>query len=207
MLFFTKRFQDGIVRGEVTLTFRRWDRARVKVGGRYRVHPIGVVEVTGLARVSVDAIGEDDARAAGFGSIAELRAYLAEGPQGPLAPGERVHRVALVHGGDGDRVQGALDRALSPDDVRAIDEALARLDGDAPWTRATLARIAENPRVAASKLAALEGQETAPFKARVVKLKKLGLTQSFEVGYEIAPRGEAYLAARPRGRRPSARAR
>jgi hypothetical protein len=196
MLFFTKRFQDGIVRGEVTLTFRRWDRARVKVGGRYRVHPIGVVEVTGLDRVSVDAIGEDDARAAGFGSIEELRAYLAEGPQGPLGPGELVHRVALVHGGDGDRVAGALVRALSGDDVRAIDVALARLDGDVPWTLATLARIDANPRVAASKLALLEGQETAPFKARVVKLKKLGLTQSFEVGYEITPRGVAYLAAR-----------
>jgi hypothetical protein len=29
----------------------------------------------------------------------------------------------------------------------------------------------------------------------VRKLKKLGLTQSFEVGYEISPRGRAYLAA------------
>jgi len=26
-------------------------------------------------------------------------------------------------------------------------------------------------------------------------LKKLGLTQSFEVGYEVSPRGKAYLAA------------
>ena len=29
----------------------------------------------------------------------------------------------------------------------------------------------------------------------MVNLKKLGLTQSFEVGYEISPRGRAYLAA------------
>lgn len=43
------------------------------------------------------------------------------------------------------------------------------------------------------KLAVKVGQETLPFKARVVKLKKLGLTQSFEVGYEISPRGRVYL--------------
>jgi hypothetical protein len=30
----------------------------------------------------------------------------------------------------------------------------------------------------------------------VRKLKRLGLTQSFEVGHEISPRGRAYLAAR-----------
>jgi hypothetical protein len=29
----------------------------------------------------------------------------------------------------------------------------------------------------------------------VVKLKKLGLTQSFEVGYEVSPRGLAFLGA------------
>ena len=32
-----------------------------------------------------------------------------------------------------------------------------------------------------------------PFKAGVVKLKKLGLTQSFEVGYELSPKGRAFL--------------
>jgi hypothetical protein len=36
------------------------------------------------------------------------------------------------------------------------------------------------------------------FKANVVKLKKLGLTQSFEIGSEISPRGRAYLEARRR---------
>lgn len=32
-----------------------------------------------------------------------------------------------------------------------------------------------------------------------MKLKKLGLTQSFEVGYKVSPRGLAYLAARSGG--------
>jgi hypothetical protein len=38
------------------------------------------------------------------------------------------------------------------------------------------------------------GRETHALKADIVKLKKLGLTQSFEVGYELSPRGAAFLA-------------
>lgn len=69
------------------------------------------------------------------------------------------------------------------------------MDRDTPWTAATLAIIEKNPRVVASQLAKTLGRVREEFKADVRKLKKLGLTQSFEVGYEIAPRGRAYLAA------------
>lgn len=40
MLLFQKRFHEGLKSGEVTLTFRRWERPHVKPGGRYRCHPI-----------------------------------------------------------------------------------------------------------------------------------------------------------------------
>jgi hypothetical protein len=39
------------------------------------------------------------------------------------------------------------------------------------------------------------GRETAPFKLDVRKLKNLGLTISLEVGYELSPRGQAFLDA------------
>lgn len=102
--------------------------------------------------------------------------------------------MELAHGGDGDRVEVALDDALSEEDVAAIDAKLARMDGEAPWTRQTLRLIAAHPRVAASKLK----RETLPFKVDVRKLKMLGLTQSFEVGYELSPRGKGLLALKPR---------
>jgi hypothetical protein len=107
--------------------------------------------------------------------------------------------VEFHHGGDGDRVEGALDTRWEPADVEAIEARLARFDAKGPWTSETLDLIGKHPRVAASRLAARVGRETAPFKADVVKLKRLGLTQSFEVGYEISPRGRAFLAARGRG--------
>ena len=77
------------------------------------------------------------------------------------------------------------------EDIAAIRAKLARIDRDEPWTEKTLALIGKHPRIAASKLAEKLGRETLPFKVDVRKLKKLGLTQSFEVGYEISPRGRA----------------
>jgi hypothetical protein len=195
MLLFQKRFHAGLVDGSVTRTFRLWDKPHVKPGGRYRCHPIGVLEVDAVERVPLRAVGEDDARRSGFASRKELVEYLGSVAGHDLGPGTEVVRVDLHYGGDGDRVEGALDDRLSPDDVEAIRARLARFDAKTPWTAATLDAIGKHPRVAASRLAASLGRETAPFKADVVKLKKLGLTQSFEVGYEISPRGRAYLAA------------
>jgi hypothetical protein len=177
----------------VTLTFRRWQKPHVRAGGRYRCHPIGVLEVDDVRLVRVRSITAGDAARAGFASRAALVAYLGE--LGDLDADTQVYRVELHHGGDGDRVEIALDAALGPEDVAAIRDKLARMDAKRPWTSETLAVIERRPRVAASKLAAELGRETLEFKADVRKLKKLGLTQSFEVGYEIAPRGRAYLDA------------
>lgn len=193
LLLFKKAFWDGLVSGAITLTFRRWQKPHVKAGGRYRCHPIGVLEVDDVKLVAARSLTARDASAAGFASRDALLAYL--GDLGPLDDDTEIYRIQLHHGGDGDRVAAALDDSLSAEDIDALREKLARMDENEPWTRKTLAIIEKSPRIAASKLAAQLGRETAPFKADVVKLKKLGLTQSFEVGYEIAPRGRAYLDA------------
>jgi hypothetical protein len=199
MLLFKKPFWDGLVRGRITLTFRRWQKPHVRTGGRYRCHPIGVLEVDDIRLVKVDSISAADATQAGFASRDALVDYLGE--LGPVDASTSVYRVALHHGGDGDRVSLALEASLTSEDVDAIRAKLARMDGKKPWTSETLALIRKHPRVAASKLAAKVGRETAPFKVDVRKLKKLGLTQSFEIGYEIAPRGRAYLEAAPEQKR------
>jgi hypothetical protein len=200
LLLFKKAFFDGLVSGATTLTFRRWQKPHVRPGGRYRCHPIGVLEVDAVTLVAARDITARDAKRAGFATREALLDYLRE--LGPLDDDTTVYRVELHHGGDGDRVAGALDETLTDSDLATLRDKLARMDANKPWTMQTLALIDERPRIAASKLAAELGRETAPFKADVVKLKKLGLTQSFEVGYEIAPRGRAYLdAVRPKRRR------
>lgn len=200
MLLFQKRFHPGLLDGTVTVTFRRWDKPHVKVGGRYRCHPIGVLQVDKVDKIRARDIVDDDVSRAGFATRAELFAYIASArDEDRISPSEVLYRVELHHGGDGDRVDLALEAELSPSDVEQIKSKLERLDANDPWTARTLAIIDKNPRVAASRLAEKLGRETAPFKVDVRKLKKLGLTQSFEVGYEISPRGRSYLERR-RGR-------
>jgi hypothetical protein len=209
VLLFQKRFHAGLVAGLTTLTFRRWDKPHVKASGRYRCHPIGVLEVSAVALVTVADIDARDAARAGFASLEELVAYLGEVPgKGKVTSRTEVYRVDLRHDGDGDRVPSALDAAIGVDDVKAIKQKLAGFDASSsvgPWTKRTLAAIARDPRVAASRLAEKLGRDTPSFKADVVKLKRLGLTQSFEVGYELSPRGVAFLAASRRGQRLSTR--
>jgi hypothetical protein len=200
MLLFKKRFHDGLVSGDIRLTFRRWQKPHVRAGGRYRCHPIGVLEVDRIERVRLEEIDERDARLSGFASLDELIAYLREAPQGELDPNAELYRIELHHGGDGDRVEVALDDALSAEDIAVLKKKLARMDARGAWTQKTLRLIENHPRVAASKLAAKLKRDTLPFKTDVRKLKRLGLTQSFEVGYELSPRGRAYLDATRRKR-------
>lgn len=195
MLLFQKAFHEGLVAGRVTVTFRRWAKPHVKVGGRYRCHPIGVLEVHDVARVAISDISLADAVASGFESIDGLLAYMAGASDEALLPSTEVWRVGLRHAGDGDRVTEAMDDLLSADDVATLVKKLARLDADGAWTKATLAAIDAAPRVAASKLAVKLRRDRDELKTDIRKLKRLGLTQSFEVGYEISPRGRAFLAA------------
>lgn len=55
------------------------------------------------------------------------------------------------------------------------------------WKRPTVRAGGCGPRSAS--------MATQPFKARVRRLKELGLTESLEVGYRLSPRGRAYFSA------------
>ncbi|MCC2321080.1 hypothetical protein [Cellulomonas xiejunii] len=108
-----------------------------------------------------------------------------------------VYRVGLAWAGPDPRVALRDDTDLTDADVAAIDARLDRLDGASshgPWTAATLDVIRRRPHVRAPDLAAELGRERDPFKLDVRKFKALGLTQSFDVGYALSPRGEAYRA-------------
>jgi len=184
------RFWPLIADGSVTVTFRRWKRAQAIDGHRYRT-PGGIIEVDQVSFVDPQAISKRDARAAGYESPAALVADLRGDASLP------VTRVAfhLVDEPDPRRTL-AESEDLSDEDVADIDRRLARLDtssSSGPWTRATLDAIAAHPGVRAGDLATSLGRERAPFKLDVRKLKNLGLTLSLTTGYQLSPRGLAYL--------------
>lgn len=189
------RFGPGVAAGEVTLTFRRWRRPQV-VAGRLHRTTVGRLAVEDVRVVALSSITREDARRAGYPSAAALRAEL------PGEAGLPVYRIEFrLHEGPDERQVLARTSDLRAEDVEAIARRLDRLDAAAaegPWTRQTLRLIAEHPERRAPDLAAMAGRERDPFKLDVRKLKNLGLTLSFAVGYRISPRGEAYLRATQR---------
>lgn len=195
-MLFEQRLRDGIADGSITVAFRRWRRAQVVAGGRYR---------TGLELIDMDAVDiiteaevtDEDSRAAGFADAATVLAELhgRPAPDDALLYRLRFHRV----GEPDPRTVLAEAVHLDEDELDAIDRRLDRLDrasSHGAWTRPVLFAIAKRPGVRAPDLAASFGRETAPFKVDVRKLKALGLTESMRVGYKLSPRGRAYLVAR-----------
>lgn len=85
-----------------------------------------------------------------------------------------------------------------PDQSNEFRQRLANLDRRSThgaWTHATLRRIADCPGQRARELADALGRDTDALKLDIRKLKNLGLTHSLDVGYQLAPRGAAYLRA------------
>jgi hypothetical protein len=202
-VLFRSEFHRRIVSGDVTLTFRRWSGPRVRAGGTYRFGADGVLEVARVDEVPVRSITQASAEQAGYASRDELIEDLSRGSD--LAPGDRVFRVKFRYVRRPDeRAALARQSRLSASEADELAERLRRMDGASahgPWTLATLEAIDARPRVAASRLAAALGRERLSFKQDVRKLKALGLTRSFEVGYEVSPRGRALLRHLRAGRR------
>jgi hypothetical protein len=188
---FEKRFKAGIREGLITTSFRAWKRPQAKVGGRYRVHPIGMIEVDGLGRCSRRDVSADDARRAGFESREALFEYLGRKSD---VEGD-LYRVDFHYAGSGER-EGPDTSRLPVADLDALLARLQRMDrlsSRGPWTRETLAEIEARPATRAADLAKRVGFETLPFKTNVRKLKKLGLTISLETGYRLSPRGKQLM--------------
>jgi hypothetical protein len=187
------RVLERIRAGEVTLAFRRWERPRAKAGGRQRT-AVGELAIDSVHRVPRSKIGREDARSAGYDSLAALLSHLDSSPRRD-AP---IWRIELHWAGEDPRVALRSRADLGPDDLSALRGRLDRLDRASrhgPWTRETLALIAHRPEVLAAELAESVGRERLPFKRDVRKLKELGLTESLERGYRLSPRGRALMDA------------
>ena len=186
MLFKTK-FHEGIRNGSITLTFRAWKSARAKVGNQYRIGPQDGVEVDAVEEVAISAIPDEEARRSGFPTVSELRNFLIKHST-TFTSKSTLFRVSFHYVKIFDEVP---QEDLSLEEIQRKLEKMDRLSKHGPWTKQTLEIISQNPRTAASKLAPLLGRETRPFKADVRKLKKLELTVSFEIGYELTSLGKA----------------
>lgn len=181
----------GVADGTVDRALRRWERPRVRAGGRQRT-AMGVIGFRSVEIVEREALTEEDARRAGLASLEQLLAFLDRRPDRP------IYRVGLELVGPDPRL--VLRETLpAAEEHEEIDRRLDRLDRASrhgPWTTEVLALIGARPSTPATELAAALGRDKQPFKLDVRKLKELGLTESLRPGYRLSPRGRAVLARR-----------
>jgi len=180
---------DQIEAGQLDLIFRKWRKPTVKAGGQLRT-AVGMLNIIAVDEVSKTKITAAEATRAGFESKAELVSELDSRDQGD------IYRITVEYGGPDPLIALRQNGDLSADDIAEINARLARLDASSkrgPWTTTFLELLDANPQVRAPDLAAGLGLDKPTFKNDVRKLKALGLTISFSPGYELSPRGKAYL--------------
>ncbi len=188
-MLYEARFRDGVQRGAVTVTFRRWKRLQVTPGKRYRT-AVGMLEVESVDVIPASKITNADAKRSGYPSAEAVIADLRGTDDLP------IYRIGFHAVHEPDPRDELAHSVPTDDEIADIDARLTRLDTASSygaWTAETLAIIAEHPEVRAGDLAEMLGRERLEFKLDVRKLKNLGLTLSFPIGYRLSPRGLEYL--------------
>jgi hypothetical protein len=188
-MIFRQRFLDGIQAGEITLAFRLWKRPSVKAGGTL-LTPIGQLSIRDVDTIDPAKITSREAKQAGFASREELLSELES-----RGPGT-VYRIKLGELKPDPRISLRERVPSNEEELTELSRRLDRLDSysrSGPWTLAVLKLINSSPAVRAGDLCKVMGQERDVFKIDVRKLKKLGLTESLDVGYRLSPRGKAVL--------------
>jgi hypothetical protein len=154
----------------------------------------GLLGIDSMEPIALEAVQLADVQRAGFGSLADFRAWLDTMKDGDLCI------IRLHYAGEDPRVAMRQNGNLSAAELAEVDAQLSKLDARGAWTENILGLIGQYPGRLAEELAGELGMERAPFKARVVKPKELGLTESLEIGYRLSPRGERVVRHRtPRG--------
>ena len=89
---FSKELRDDVAAGDITVTFRLWRRAQVKVGGVYRVGRAEIA-VDSMEQVPFARITDADVHRAGEHDRESLRARAAHA--GPIADDTLLYRIAF----------------------------------------------------------------------------------------------------------------
>jgi hypothetical protein len=87
---FSRELRASVLSGDMTVTFRLWQRPQVKVGGRYRVGD-GQIEVDSIELIPFAFISRADVRRAGETDLESLRQRAAHA--GPIHDETVVFRI------------------------------------------------------------------------------------------------------------------
>jgi hypothetical protein len=87
---FSRELRDEVISGDITVSFRLWQRPKVRVGGRYPVGP-GYIEVDALELMPFSSITPADLRRSGEKNMEALRQRAAHA--GPITDDTLLYRV------------------------------------------------------------------------------------------------------------------
>ena len=117
---------------------------------------------------------------------------------GTIGEDSSVFRVAFHYVSSDRNLFADVSDDVTADELRALIQRLQKTDSRGrigSWTAQTLTLIDANPIVASSQLALTAGMETKTFKENVRKLKRLGLTISYETGHGLTSLGSRGLSS------------
>lgn len=169
---------DAIIERRISVVFRVWKRPTVKKGGTLKTRK-GVLAIENVEIVERSQLTADDLRSAGFSSADEIGQFDRTG---------EFYRITLSYIGEDPRIAKRLDT-----NAESLTEVCDKLRKTGDWTHLYLKMIAARPNIHAQILADSVGLEKPKFKARVRRLKELGLTESLRPGYKLSPRGKKVL--------------
>ena len=87
---FSRELRDGVISGDITVSFRLWRRPKVAVGRRYPVGP-ATIEVDSIELMPFAAITPADVRRSGEPDLESLRRRAAHA--GPIVEDTLLYRV------------------------------------------------------------------------------------------------------------------
>ena len=188
MLLFTEDAIPLIRAGQLTVTWRLWKYAHVKVDKVYRTGYGGALHIDEVRTVRVKDVMDGDAHEAGFADAKALVEFAHSHTDTSVSPETLLYCVRFHYLDEEPKKP-----ALSLDEVAKRLERLDRASTHGAWTLETLRAIEASPAVAARFLAGDLDRPRDDFKIDVRKLKGLGLTISLGTGYMLSELGQTWL--------------
>ena len=87
---FSPELRDAVAAGDITVSIRLWQRAKVKAGGRYASHGF-TVEIDSIELLPFSAVTADDVARSGEANLETLRQRAAHA--GPITNDTLVYRI------------------------------------------------------------------------------------------------------------------
>lgn len=194
MLLFPKEEHERIRNGELTVTFRDWDRIRVEAGKEYKSFNLGYVRVDEVGYVDFKKIPDEDIEASGFYSHEDFKQVFRKRNPGFNFGSGKLIRIKYTYLGSDQRTAAGvkpneremiriMERLVEMDvmlesELRS-DELLEFLDTDEAKNTFALSKHFDLPRDEVKK--------------RMTMLRDEGLVASRRDGYTLTIRGKTYL--------------